>query len=82
MERKNKNLELKKSGSFYFYLCEFLSAMIQSNRVPNSIFFDSFLVFAVNLGSGLSGLGEARATCLRAVALRRASVAILARLLY
>jgi len=57
MERKNKNLELKKSGSFYFYLCEFLSAMSQSNRVPNSIFFDSLLVFAVNLGSGLSGLG-------------------------
>ena len=82
MERKIKNLELKKSGKFCFYLCEFLSAMSQSNRVPNSIFFDSFLVFAVNLGSGLAGLVEAEATCLRAVSLRRASVAISARRLY
>ena len=63
MERKIKNLELKKSGKFCFYLCEFLSAMSQSNRVPNSIFFVSFLVFAVNIGSGLSGLGF-RNSCL------------------
>jgi hypothetical protein len=27
MERKIKNLELKKSGNFCFYLCEFLLAM-------------------------------------------------------
>ena len=26
MERKIKNLELKKSGNFCFYLCEFLSS--------------------------------------------------------
>jgi hypothetical protein len=55
--RKKLYLELKKSGNYCFYLCEFLSAMSQSNRVPNSIFFVSFLVFAVNFGSGLSGLG-------------------------
>jgi len=27
MERKIKNLELKKSGNFCFYLCEFLAAV-------------------------------------------------------
>jgi len=42
MERKIKNLELKKSGNFCFYLCEFLSVMSQSNRDPNSIFFVPF----------------------------------------
>jgi len=57
MERKIKNLELMKSGKYCFSLCEFLSAMSQSNRVPNSIFFVSFLVFAVNFGSSLAGLG-------------------------
>ena len=52
MERKNKNLELKKSGSFCFYLCEFLSSKFN--------FLCFFLVFAVKFGSGLSGLGEDR----------------------
>jgi len=52
MERKNKNLELKKSGSFCFYLCEFLSSKFN--------FLCFFLVFAVKFGSGLSGLGENR----------------------
>jgi len=35
MERKIKNLELKKSGNYCFYLFEFLFAMSQSNRVPD-----------------------------------------------
>jgi len=76
MERKIKNLELKKSGKFCFYLyasirkygdvwdlkntlhCS-LSTSISSGSswLPNSIFFVSFLVFAVNFGFGLSGLG-------------------------
>ena len=37
---------------FNFYLCEFLSSKF------NLLLF--FLVFAVTLGSGLSGLGEGR----------------------
>jgi len=59
MERKIKNLELKKSGIICFYLCEFLAAVsFVELGVPNSIFFVSFLVFAVNFGHGLSGLGR------------------------
>jgi len=46
MERKIVNLELKKSGNFCFYLCKF--------QIQSALFF---LVFAVNFGSGLSGLG-------------------------
>jgi len=57
MERKIKNLELKKSGKFCFYLCEFLPAMSSVESSSNSIFLVSSLVFAVNFGSGLSGLG-------------------------
>jgi hypothetical protein len=49
MERKIKNLELKKSGNLCFYLCEFLSSKFN--------LLCSFLVFAVYFGSGLSGLG-------------------------
>ena len=58
MERKIKNLELKKSGIFCFYLCEFLTAV--SFVEPSSKFnlLCSFLVFAVNFGSGLSGLSK------------------------
>jgi hypothetical protein len=48
-EGKIENLELKKSGNLVFTFV--------SSRVPNSIFFVSFLIFAVNVGSGLSGLG-------------------------
>jgi len=47
MERKNKNLELKKLGKLCFYLCEFLSSKF------NLLCF-IFLVFAVNFGFGLS----------------------------
>jgi hypothetical protein len=54
MESKIKNLELKKSGIFCFYLCEFLSSKF-------NLLFVSFLVFAVNFGSGLSGLGNSEA---------------------
>jgi len=46
MERKNENLELKKSGKYYFNLCEFLF------QIQSSLFF---LAFAVNFYSGLSG---------------------------
>ena len=55
MERKIKNLELKKSGNFCFYLCEFLPAMssVESTSKFNLL---CFLVFALNFGSGLSGL--------------------------
>jgi len=55
MVRKFKNLELKKSGNICFYLCEFLAAV--SFVEPSSKFSLLFLVFAVNFGSGLSGLG-------------------------
>ena len=47
MERKIKNLELKKSGNFCFYLYESLSSKFN---------LLCFLVFALNFGSGLSGL--------------------------
>ena len=76
MERIIKNLELKKSGNYCFYLCASirkygdvwdlkntlhcsLSTSISSvsSWLPNSIFFVSFLAFAVNFGSSLSGLG-------------------------
>jgi len=56
MERKIKNLELKKSGNFCFYLCEFLPAMSSVESSSKFNLLCSFLVFAVNFGSGLSGL--------------------------
>jgi len=41
MERKIKNLELKKSGNYCFYLCEFLSAVsfVESSFKFNLLFF-------------------------------------------
>jgi len=42
MERKIKNLELKKSGNYCFYLCEFLAAVSFVEPSSNSIFFVSF----------------------------------------
>jgi hypothetical protein len=56
LARKIKNLELKKSGKF-FYLCEFLGAVsfVEPSSKFNLLCF--FLVFTVNFGSGLSGLG-------------------------
>jgi len=45
MERRIKNLELKKSGNFCFYLCEFLPAMssVESSSKLNLLcFFFSF----------------------------------------
>ena len=52
MEGIIKNLELIKSGKYCFSLCEFLSSKF------NLLCF--YLVFAVNFGSGLAGLGKSK----------------------
>ena len=66
MERKIKNLELKKSGILFLLLWvpasdELVSSElnVEDSRIEFQIqsFLFIFLVFAVNFGSGLFGLG-------------------------